>query len=130
MFAEIADLFGKRVASLVAEVTDDKKLPKQVRKDKQIAGASYKSDGASVIKLADKTGNLLAVHEEVITRARRTLARAREVLAAAAPKLPVTPFEKELARRAAKARKSGVFATIFFGGAIGASLYYAALRRD
>jgi (p)ppGpp synthase/HD superfamily hydrolase len=51
--AEIADLFGKRVASLVAEVADDKGLPKQVRKDKQIVGASHNSDGASVNKLAD-----------------------------------------------------------------------------
>jgi len=59
--AEIADLFGPTAASLVAEVTDDKNLPKQVRKDKQIAGASHKSDGASVIKLADKTSNLLAI---------------------------------------------------------------------
>jgi guanosine-3',5'-bis(diphosphate) 3'-pyrophosphohydrolase len=32
-----------------------------VRKDEQIAGASHKSDGASVIKLADKTSNLLAI---------------------------------------------------------------------
>ena len=39
--AEIADLFGPTVASLVAEVTDDKSLPKQVRKDEQIAGASH-----------------------------------------------------------------------------------------
>ena len=59
--AEIADLFGQTVASLVAELTDDKSLPKQVRKDQQIAGASHKSDGASVIKLADKTSNLLAI---------------------------------------------------------------------
>src|ERR1700685_1396259 len=59
--AEIADLFGPTVASLVAEVTDDKSLPKQVRKDKQVADASHKSDGASVIKLADKTRNLLAI---------------------------------------------------------------------
>ena len=58
---EIADLFGPAVASLVAEVTDDKSLPKQVRKDKQIAAAPHKSDGASVIKLADKTSNLLAI---------------------------------------------------------------------
>ena len=42
-------------------MTDDKSLPKQVRKDKQIADASHKSDGASVIKLADKTSNLLAL---------------------------------------------------------------------
>ena len=59
--AEIADLFGPTAASLVAEVTDDKSLPKQVRKDKQLADASHKSDGASVIKLADKTSNLLAL---------------------------------------------------------------------
>ena len=59
--AEIADLFGPSAASLVAEVTDDKSLPKQVRKDMQIAGASHKSDGASVIKLADKTSNLVAI---------------------------------------------------------------------
>jgi (p)ppGpp synthase/HD superfamily hydrolase len=59
--AEIVDLFGPTVASLVAELTDDKSLPKQVRKDQQIAGASHKSDGASVIKLADKTSNLLAI---------------------------------------------------------------------
>ena len=58
--AEIADLFGPTAASPVAEVTDDKSLPKPVRKDKQIAGASHKSDSASVIKLADKTSNLLA----------------------------------------------------------------------
>jgi GTP diphosphokinase / guanosine-3',5'-bis(diphosphate) 3'-diphosphatase len=49
------------VASLVAELTDDKSVLKQVRKDKQIAGESHKSDGASVIKVADKTSNLLAI---------------------------------------------------------------------
>jgi hypothetical protein len=32
-----------------------------VRKHEQIAGASHKSAGASVIKLADKTSNLLAI---------------------------------------------------------------------
>ena len=59
--AELAEIFGQTVAPLVAEVTDDKSLPKQVRKDNQIAGASHKSDGASVIKLADKTSNLLTI---------------------------------------------------------------------
>src|SRR5271156_3938689 len=57
--AEIAGLFGPTVASLVAELTDDKSLLKQERKDKQIA--SHKTEGASVIKLADKTSNLLAI---------------------------------------------------------------------
>ncbi len=54
-------MFGNSVASLVAEVTDDKSLPKQERKDKQIESAPHKSDIASVIKLADKTSNLRAL---------------------------------------------------------------------
>ncbi len=59
--AEITARFGPTVASVVAEVTDDKNLLKQVRKEKQIACASQKSDVASVIKLADKTSNLLGI---------------------------------------------------------------------
>jgi (p)ppGpp synthase/HD superfamily hydrolase len=59
--AQIVDLFGPAVANLVAEVTDDKSLPKQLRKDKQIGTATKKSNAASVIKLADKTSNLLAI---------------------------------------------------------------------
>ena len=50
--------FGERVASLVAEVTDDKSLPKQARKDLQIEHAAQASRGAQIIKLADKTSNL------------------------------------------------------------------------
>ena len=53
--------FGERVAGLVAEVTDDKSLPKQTRKDLQIAHASHASRGAQIIKLADKTSNLRAL---------------------------------------------------------------------
>ena len=58
---EVAALFGSTVASIVAEVTDDKSLPKQVRKDKQVSGAHHKSNDASIIKLADKTSNLRAI---------------------------------------------------------------------
>ncbi|MGA2486423.1 MAG: phosphohydrolase, partial [Roseiarcus sp.] len=58
---EVAALFGSTVASIVAEVTDDKSLPKQVRKDEQVAGAHHKSNDASIIKLADKTSNLRAI---------------------------------------------------------------------
>ena len=46
---EVAALFGSVVASIVAEVTDDKSLPKQVRKDKQVSGAHHKSTDASII---------------------------------------------------------------------------------
>lgn len=55
---ELERLFGSRVAELVAEVTDDKSLPKAERKRRQVETASGKSAGARAIKLADKTSNL------------------------------------------------------------------------
>jgi GTP diphosphokinase / guanosine-3',5'-bis(diphosphate) 3'-diphosphatase len=57
----IAETFGADVAALVQEVTDDKNLPKAVRKDEQIKTAPKKSSRAKVLKLADKTSNLRAV---------------------------------------------------------------------
>lgn len=60
-FEEIAERFGRRVADLVAEVTDDKTLPKADRKRLQIEHAAHASPGAKVIKLADKTSNLRAM---------------------------------------------------------------------
>jgi GTP diphosphokinase / guanosine-3',5'-bis(diphosphate) 3'-diphosphatase len=51
----IADAFGADVASLVAEVTDDKSLPKAERKEMQAKTAHKKSPRAKIIKLADKT---------------------------------------------------------------------------
>ena len=53
--------FGKRVADLVKEVTDDKTEPKEVRKTKQVKTAGKKSADAKMIKLADKTSNLRAI---------------------------------------------------------------------
>lgn len=50
--------FGDVVACLVLEVTDDKNLPKQVRKQLQVDRASQKSRRAKQIKLADKCANL------------------------------------------------------------------------
>jgi hypothetical protein len=46
--------FGKQVADIVMEVTDDKTLPKDERKRKQIETAPKKSREAKLIKLADK----------------------------------------------------------------------------
>ena len=57
----IAHEFGKQVADLVMEVTDDKSLPKEERKRKQIETAPTKSKGAKLIKLADKTSNLRTI---------------------------------------------------------------------
>lgn len=55
---EIEDQFGKPVAAIVMEVTDDKTLPKQDRKQQQILRAPNSSPSAKLIKLADKLDNL------------------------------------------------------------------------
>ena len=55
---EITELFGKEVSDLVAEVTDDKSLPKQRRKQLQIENAPQKSDRAKQLKIADKICNV------------------------------------------------------------------------
>ena len=55
---EIGDVFGDKVQSIVAEVTDDKSLPKQTRKQLQIDNAHKKSPEAKLVKLADKLYNL------------------------------------------------------------------------
>lgn len=55
---EIAARFGEEVARIVAEVTDDKALPKMERKRLQIENAAKKSDQAKLVKLADKICNL------------------------------------------------------------------------
>ncbi len=55
---EIELLFGTTVRNLVAEVTDDKSLPKQQRKTLQVENAAHKSDLAKQLKIADKTCNI------------------------------------------------------------------------
>ncbi len=55
---EIENVFGGNVRDLVAEVTDDKTLPKQRRKELQIESAADKSDRAKQLKIADKTCNI------------------------------------------------------------------------
>jgi (p)ppGpp synthase/HD superfamily hydrolase len=57
---ELAQKFSERVAALVAEVTDDMSLPKDQRRQKQIADAPHKSSGAKLIKIADKISNIRA----------------------------------------------------------------------
>ena len=57
----IAEEFGDDVAGLVAEVTDDKSLPKTERKRLQIDHAAHASNRAKILKLADKISNLRAM---------------------------------------------------------------------
>jgi len=55
---ELIENFGQRVYRLVEEVSDDKTLPKQIRKDLQIEHAPQLSEGAVLIKLGDKISNV------------------------------------------------------------------------
>ncbi|CAK8676001.1 unnamed protein product [Clavelina lepadiformis] len=57
-FEEIEQKFGKAVRSIVAEVTDDKSLPKKERKRLQVVNAPNKTREAKLVKLADKLYNL------------------------------------------------------------------------
>jgi guanosine-3',5'-bis(diphosphate) 3'-pyrophosphohydrolase len=56
--AEVRQLFGAKVAGIVGELTDDKKLPKERRKELQIEHAAHISKSAKLVKLADKICNL------------------------------------------------------------------------
>jgi guanosine-3',5'-bis(diphosphate) 3'-pyrophosphohydrolase len=55
---EIRALFGPKVAAVVLEVTDDKSLEKQVRKQRQVEHAPHISTEAKLVKLADKISNV------------------------------------------------------------------------
>jgi guanosine-3',5'-bis(diphosphate) 3'-pyrophosphohydrolase len=55
---ELVEEFGKKITSIVLEVTDDKNLEKSVRKQKQIEHAATISHEAKLVKLADKIANL------------------------------------------------------------------------
>lgn len=55
---EIRINFGEDVLDLVLEVSDDKSLPKQERKLRQITEASFLSCRAKLLKLADKICNI------------------------------------------------------------------------
>jgi (p)ppGpp synthase/HD superfamily hydrolase len=55
---EIEAHFGRQVRALVAEVTDDKTLPKEERKDIQEKHAASSSFEAKVIKFGDKISNV------------------------------------------------------------------------
>jgi (p)ppGpp synthase/HD superfamily hydrolase len=61
--AQIEAAFGAEVAAVVAEVSDDKSLPKEVRKGQQIRRARGISDAAKQLRLADKIANLRSVAE-------------------------------------------------------------------
>lgn len=58
---ELAAAFGSEVAAMVAELTDDERLPKPERKRWQEVRAASLSRGAQLIRLADKAANVYDV---------------------------------------------------------------------
>jgi (p)ppGpp synthase/HD superfamily hydrolase len=60
-YAMLVEHFGKRVAKIVREVTDDKTLPKAERKHLQIEHAPHMSRRAKILKIADKAANLNSI---------------------------------------------------------------------
>jgi guanosine-3',5'-bis(diphosphate) 3'-pyrophosphohydrolase len=55
---ELEAQFGRRITGMVIEVTDDESLPKAEKKRLQIEHAPGLSQGAKLVKLADKICNL------------------------------------------------------------------------
>lgn len=73
-YAELRRAFGKEIADVVLEVTDDKKLEKSVRKELQVARAPHLSRRAKLVKLADKICNL----RDIASNPPATWSRARK----------------------------------------------------
>lgn len=63
-FSELEQYFGKTVADYVAEVTDDTNLSANARKEAQVKHTPLASEGAKLIKLADKISNLRDIHRK------------------------------------------------------------------
>lgn len=55
---ELEHIFGAEICAIVMDVTDDKDLQKDVRKQRQIEHAAHASHSAKLVKLADKVCNL------------------------------------------------------------------------
>ena len=74
-YEELVAQFGKEVADVVMEVTDDKALLKAERKELQVTHAPHMTQAGKLVKIADKTANLrdIASHPPADwTRARRS----------------------------------------------------------
>jgi (p)ppGpp synthase/HD superfamily hydrolase len=105
----IAATFGEDVAAIVAEVTDDKSLPKDMRKRMQIESAPHKSVRAKLLKLADKTSNLraIAASPPADWSVKRRIDYVDWALAVAAGLRGVNPWlEQQLDQAAAAAERS------------------------
>jgi guanosine-3',5'-bis(diphosphate) 3'-pyrophosphohydrolase len=106
---ELVTRFGAKVAGLVAEVTDDKRLPKQRRKQLQIEHAPHLSRGAKLVRLGDKICNLVDVTSSPPrtwseSRQLRSIAWSRRVVAGCRGASPA--LERHFDRIAARAERT------------------------
>jgi guanosine-3',5'-bis(diphosphate) 3'-pyrophosphohydrolase len=84
-YEDLLDRFGQEVADVVAEVTDDKSLPKAERKALQVKHAPGASRRAKLVKLADKICNIRDVadnapHDWGVERRREYFDWAKQVV--------------------------------------------------
>jgi GTP diphosphokinase / guanosine-3',5'-bis(diphosphate) 3'-diphosphatase len=87
-YDEVAERFGDRVASLVAELTNDNRLPKEARHEDMIRRAVTLSCDAKLIKLADRYDNLCSVVSADSRKKRRIIEETPRLLAALAGGCP------------------------------------------
>ena len=64
-YEELKTNFGKKIADIVLECSDDKKLSKSDRKILQITETNKKSKKAQIVKIADKISNLKSIQNSV-----------------------------------------------------------------
>ncbi|MBI3098933.1 MAG: bifunctional (p)ppGpp synthetase/guanosine-3',5'-bis(diphosphate) 3'-pyrophosphohydrolase [Planctomycetes bacterium] len=114
-FDDVAEVFGARVAKLVAALSNDTRLPKPERKSAMIAHAPQLPPEAKRVKLADRLDNVLDFHAWSAARQSRYLEESRRLLAALRGACP--PLERALGaairnagetRRGARLRKTDI----------------------
>jgi len=81
-YDELAEAFGDRVARIVAELTNDSRLPKRVRHDDMIRRMECASAEAKLIKLADRYDNLRSISTTDCGKRQRILEETPRLLAA------------------------------------------------
>lgn len=79
-YDEIVEAFGERVARIVAELSNDCRLPKHERHEDMIRRLVTASNDAKVIKLADRLDNLTHIHLWNAERRLRFIAETHRLL--------------------------------------------------
>ena len=95
-YDELAKSFGDRVARIVAELTNDSRLPKEERHEDMIRRLATASPEAKLIKLADRYDNLSAIsaaNPEKRKRIRQETPRLLQSLRGTNPKLEAAVVE-------------------------------------